>query len=72
MLTNGKCSPNYVTIVLVNLHDNSFGNQFQFIYITSKPSPIMADRLGIGITLVVLFVMVAITHAKATGINIGF
>ncbi len=32
----------------------------------------MADRLGIGITLVVLFVMVAITHAKATGINIGF
>lgn len=28
----------------------------------------MADRLGIGITLVVLFVMVAISHAKATGI----
>ncbi len=32
----------------------------------------MADKLGIGITLVVLTIMVAISHAKATGINIGF
>jgi len=32
----------------------------------------MADRLGIGITLVVLFGALAVTYAKLQGINIGF
>ncbi len=31
-----------------------------------------ADRLGIGITLVVLTVALGVTYAKLTGINIGF
>jgi len=32
----------------------------------------MIDRLGIGITLVVLAVMLGVSHAKAIGLTIGF